>query len=100
MTDLRPCPFCGSIKHKIESKKKNEWRNGYGDFALYVTFHVRCTVCNARGCTVSGMVGNTEHDGKTVKIYGKDTVLHRYSYYVDKAAEAWNRRAEDESMQH
>lgn len=95
--EIKPCPFCGSKNHvKIESKKKHEWRNDFGDSAQYTTFHVRCTVCNARGCTVSGVVGKTVDDGRTVKIYGEDTVLHRYSYYADKAAEAWNRRADNE----
>lgn len=41
---LRPCPFCGSTKLKVESKH-NEYAH---------TASVRCNKCYARGSTVSG----------------------------------------------
>ena len=93
MSELKPCPFCGGKNHaKIESKKRNVWRNGFGDEAIYETFHVRCTICHSRGPTISGIVGRAGEDGKIVIIYGENVTLHRYSYFADKAAEAWNKR--------
>lgn len=82
---LKPCPFCGSNKLKIETKsgrihyyEKNgmkSWQN--------VVFSVRCNSCHARGGTTS-------------------TDLPREGYYSDlenkrknatnKAIEKWNSR--------
>lgn len=94
--ELKPCPFCGAKNHAtIESRRRHTWRNGFGDLVEYESFHVRCTVCHARGATVSGYVGRTEYNGKIVNIYGNDVILHRYSYYAEKAVEAWNRRVDN-----
>lgn len=85
-----PCPFCGAKGNvRCESRKRQVWGNDFGDFAEYRTYHIRCTACNARGGTVGGLVGK-EH--KTVKIYGKDTILHTDGYYERLALEKWNRR--------
>ena len=93
MAELKPCPFCGAkSKIKIESRKREVWRNGFGDYAEYRTFHVRCTVCNARGGTVGGMCGNPE---RIVKMYGEVVELHSFKYYEAKAITAWNRRADN-----
>ena len=88
-----PCPFCGAKGNvRCESKKRQVWRNGFGDVAEYRTYHIRCTACNARGGTVGGLVGNEQ---KTVKIYGKDTILYTDGYYERLALEKWNRRADN-----
>ena len=94
--ELKPCPFCGTKgKAKIESRKRDVWRNDFGDAAYYRTYHVRCTVCNARGATVGGLTSPTICGDKVVKMYGKETVLHPYAFYRDKAVEAWNRRCRE-----
>lgn len=88
---LKFCPFCGAEHHcKVESRKRSTWRNSFGDAAYYRTYHVRCTVCNARGATVGGMVGDTE---RVVLMYGKEVTLHPSYYYAEKAIELWNKRA-------
>ena len=89
MADLKPCPFCGGTNITILSKKKNIWRNGFGDFVAYRVYSARCNRCNARGATAGGQCAPAE---KKVKIYGTETLVHSYKYYHDKAAEAWNRR--------
>lgn len=87
------CPFCGAKGNvRCESRKRQVWRNDFGDFVEYRTYHIRCTVCNARGCTVGGLVGKEQ---KIVKIYGKDTLVHTYGYYERLALEKWNRRADN-----
>lgn len=86
--ELKPCPFCGGKKLKIESKKGEihycakdgmyPWQN--------VKYSVRCNSCHARGGVVSAAVPTVW--------------LGEYSKKVDevreKAVEAWNRRANDE----
>lgn len=89
MNELKPCPFCGGMNVTILSKKKNIERNVFGDVMEYRVFSARCNRCNARGGTAGGQCAPTE---KTIKIYGKETLVHSYQYYRDKAAEAWNRR--------
>lgn len=90
---LKPCPFCGAEgKAAIISKKKTVWRNGFGDTVYYRVFSARCNVCHARGTAVGGLCSPAE---KTVVIYDKETQVHSYKYYHDKAAEAWNRRADN-----
>ena len=87
------CPFCGAKgKVRCESRRREIWRNGLGDVCEYRTYHIRCTVCNARGATAGGQCVPSE---RTVKIYGTETLVHSYKYYHDKAAEAWNRRSDN-----
>lgn len=52
-TKLKPCPFCGSTKLKIDKKSKLV---NYRHVAIF-TVSVRCSCCHARGGTVSGEVG-------------------------------------------
>ena len=66
MADLKPCPFCGGTNITILSKKKNIWRNGFGDFVAYRVYSARCNRCNARGATAGGQCAPAE---KKVKIY-------------------------------
>ena len=46
--ELKPCPFCGNIKLKIESKHNGKWSN-IGTHSA----SVRCSKCHARGPTAS-----------------------------------------------
>lgn len=47
MSELKPCPFCGGTKLKIESKRTFK----PGDFK-HCSVTVRCTKCNARSPVV------------------------------------------------
>ncbi len=89
--ELKPCPFCGSTKLKIESKHKLAGYNGLDMRVENRTFSVRCNVCHARGGAVGGKV-----------ILGRlgDLKLPSYAtteYEITrKAIEAWNRRVTDD----
>ena len=83
MFDLKPCPFCGSTKLKIERKQS---RN-VGRTATH-TYSVRCNVCHARGSTVSGRIVKDPRTfcSQTPEWSMTDEVLE------ENAIEAWNRR--------
>ena len=92
MAELKPCPFCGGTKLKLESKSTKAGYTGINALVERDTYSVRCNVCHARG----GATG-----GKVIKSY-----LHIYRDNMpkwattkeelqQKAIEAWNRRAED-----
>ena len=81
MAELKPCPFCGGNKLKVDSKKGNNFRYINGKREEYHVVTVRCNKCHARGPAAS--------------VY-----LPRFSYDAvgvmnDAAIEAWNRRASD-----
>ena len=77
MTDkLKPCPFCGGEKLKIDCKSRNDIE----------TYSVRCNKCHARGGTASisikGVLVNQGYAAlKEVREQAKE-----------KAIEAWNTR--------
>lgn len=48
--NLKPCPFCGSEKLKLEKK-----RTVYKGYKAY-TASVRCNCCHARGGTVINLM--------------------------------------------
>lgn len=48
-TRLKPCPFCGSDKLKVDSVSRYSRIRGYE-----YTFSVRCNKCHARGGTAKG----------------------------------------------
>lgn len=78
---LKPCPFCGSTKLKVDKKSKLVH---YRHISVY-TVSVRCSCCHARGGTVSGEVWSG--GGKPVS-----DKLTDYEILKKKAAEAWNQR--------
>lgn len=69
--ELKPCPFCGNTKLKIESKHNGKWST-VGTHAA----SVRCSKCHARGPTASCKVEKYK--------YSADEVTRQ------KAAELWN----------
>ena len=91
---LKPCPFCGSKKLKLDRKSKFAGCNGLDQRVEQHTYSVRCNVCHARGGAVGGKVvfGSS--------IFGIDTSLPSWATtdaeLKGKAIEAWNRRADNE----
>ena len=74
--ELKPCPFCGSLSLKIESK-----RNGTHYWTETHIATVRCNKCHSRGGTASCKVERGKHDADEIT--------------KQKAIEAWNRRWKD-----
>ena len=68
--ELKPCPFCGSTKLKLE-KKATKYKGHKGYVAS-----VRCNCCHARGGTVTNL---------TIPYAVKEDVENR-------AFKLWNRR--------
>lgn len=83
--ELKPCPFCGGTKLKIDSKSKHiSYRH-----VDVITATVRCNVCHARGGTASGECGNYIFGiPKSEKITTREEI-------DQKAAAAWNRRSSE-----
>lgn len=70
--ELKPCPFCGNTKLKIESK-----HHGTHYYTGTHSASVRCSKCHARGPTASCKVEKHK--------YSADEVTQQ------KAAELWNK---------
>ena len=79
--ELKPCPFCGSKKLKIDSKKGSNFRYVNGKREDFHVVTVRCNRCHTRGPTTSVYLG-----------YGQVNAARVMS---EAATEAWNRRVED-----
>ena len=82
MAELKPCPFCGGTKLKIDQKTSSstKWKPETKRCEPLVVVTVRCNKCHARGPTTSMYAGWRD----------KPTEL-----LAEKATEAWNWRAED-----
>ena len=93
MADLKPCPFCGSDKLKIDMKKKGTRYFGIGQLENY-TASVRCNVCHARGGAVSGFVRNRRFVDKDDWLKDEISIeeLER------RAVEKWNTRKPMEAV--
>lgn len=92
MSELKPCPFCGGTKLKIESKSVLAGYNGLDQRVERITYSVRCNKCNARGGTASGKILSLYRFSinKLPEWATTDTAVKQ------KAIEAWNRRADNE----
>lgn len=72
------CPFCGSDKLNLSSKKSSDCRYRGTVRESFHTATMRCNQCHARGPTVSAWLPSSQHNAREV--------LH------DEAVEAWNTR--------
>ena len=90
MTELKPCPFCGGTKLKVERKSRLAGWNGLDMRVEMHTYSVRCNTCHARGGAVGGRVMN-ERFTRRVQLPDWATTDKALE---EKAIEAWNRRAE------
>lgn len=68
MPDLKPCPFCGSMKIKDRERQKGAHREVW----------IQCHICNARTGIYDGMI------------------YEPYRTLKAEAVEAWNRRVGEE----
>ena len=80
----KPCPYCGSLKTKVDSKVSSnfEYRNGVR--YKMTTASVRCKACHSRGPTVSDYTPSNNWDRSRQILADLDV----------KAYEKWNNRAE------
>lgn len=90
--DLKPCPFCGSTKLKIECKRTLVGHTGLSDRVENHTFSVRCKVCHARGGAAGGKVFTPHIKFKEYTPPEWSTTDEALS---DRAVEAWNRRSDN-----
>ena len=73
MSELKPCPFCGGAKLKVDSKRTFAYRKGY-----HCSVSVRCMKCHARSPVVGINMPNGQYNEREI---------------CEKAvADAWNRR--------
>jgi Lar family restriction alleviation protein len=92
MAELKPCPFCGYNKLKIDRKRKRAGYTGLDDIVYYDTYSVRCPKCFARGGVVGGRV--------LAGILYVDRIPEWATTAEElkaRAAEAWNRRVENDT---
>ena len=76
MSELKPCPFCGS---KVQIERKPLWHDGHGYYGCY-EFIIRCNNIEC-GCNLINL-------GRNNTIYNTDEDARQ------NAINAWNRRAE------
>ena len=92
MAELKPCPFCGGTRLKLDSKQTRAGYTGIDALVERETYSVRCNVCHARGGAVGGKVIHSRLD-----VY-KDN-MPKWATTSDelkaKAIDAWNRRTND-----
>lgn len=89
--ELKPCPFCGSAKLKVESKSVLAGYTGLEERVEQITYSVRCNLCHARGGAVGGKVITS-----LAQIRKRPEWATTETELEDRAIEAWNRRANDE----
>lgn len=85
---LMPCPFCGDSKYVSFGDRKFEWETEYGKTIKMIWVFVKCGHCGAR----------TEEVDVNKKTDDTEDVWEAIKETRKKAAELWNRRAENECM--
>ena len=86
---LKPCPFCGSTKLKIEHKSSPPSKH-YHNRVRHYTYSVRCNVCFARGGAVGGDV--LEMNTTTLDIFEPCVTKEDL---IKQAVDNWNTRCND-----
>lgn len=75
MTELKPCPFCGS---NVKIEKRPLWEGSHGYYGCY-EFVIQCPNASC-GCRIN--------------LKQNDTIYRDENIAEANAIEAWNRRAE------
>jgi hypothetical protein len=88
--ELKPCPFCGSTKLKVECKSVLDGYIGDIHRVKRMTFSVRCNKCHARGGAVGGRVIDSFRFSMTEKDLPEWATTD--TWLKERAIEAWNRR--------
>ena len=92
MAELKPCPFCGSTKLKVDSKSSLYGYTGLDIRIERMIYSVRCNVCHARGGAIGGLVAPSENIKNRDRL-PKDIVFpHELR---QKAIDLWNERYTD-----
>lgn len=92
MNDLKPCPFCGNKKLKIQGIQRKIGVTGTDELVAHETYSVRCNVCHARGGSAGGKIILTRLRLRESEL--PDWASSRESL-KEKAIEVWNRRMND-----
>lgn len=92
-TELKPCPFCGGTKLKLDKKQTKAGYTGIDALVKQETYSVRCNVCHARGGAVGGKVIHSRLDVYQNNMPEWATTKEALQ---QKAKELWNRRADNE----
>lgn len=90
--ELKPCPFCGSKKLKIQGTQRKIGATGTDEPVARETYSVRCNVCHARGGATGGKIILTRLRLRESEL--PDWASSRDSL-KEKAIEEWNRRTDD-----
>lgn len=90
MDKLKPCPFCGGTKLKVERKSKSVGWTGLDVPVDNMTYSVRCNKCHARGPARGGKVLRY-----TIGVLPLPDWSKEQSKLYEEAVKAWNRRASD-----
>lgn len=88
MTELKPCPFCGYASPKMTEKRSGSYRRT-GDM-----FQILCGKCKARGPIFTGKYLESGEFGR--RKYTPDSAA--ITEAKQKAIEAWNRRANEDTV--
>ena len=92
MAELKPCPFCGGTKVKVESRGKLAGWTGIDAIVERITYSVRCNVCHARGSTAGGkVIVSHKH---VYQDHMPDWAVTEDALEAE-AIDAWNRRADN-----
>lgn len=89
MTELKPCPFCGNDKLKIDKKSVLDGYNGLGERVDRHTYSVRCNICYARGPTVGGRIVK---ESESYRFTGLPVWATTDEVLKELAVDAWNER--------
>lgn len=101
--ELKSCPFCGG-KAKVSFKVYRFYGQNYrGDRKICYRVQVICNKCRSRGRPIitEPIINPNPYISKWGNSYSLDSTHCReqtelFEPYVNKAIEAWNRRAGDE----